>query len=235
MREALAVAVSASLILVGCTTDVDSDQPGSGSIEEDDVHDDRAGMFGYFSVKASGSGFAVAMVNRETTRCGGGRQAATCEVQTLESERYNDLFLAQLGDVFARGYTLVFQGAIVDVDAKHMAAAFRADAIYAAGSDSKESGGEFVFVSDNGRRCDDRPCNSVSEKVLNSTRSANISEVNLRGTGLTEAEDTQAHFALNRSGLIVVGYRYTVGADPAGNLAYGRDAKQFWYRVAENR
>jgi hypothetical protein len=92
------------------------------------------------------------------------------------------------------------------------------------------SSGVFAKIKDNGLRCFAAPCPSLSEKALNTSRSANISEVDFAPSEIT---DDQIGEAINDTfephGLIVAGDRFNFKID--GRKGKGRTATAVYRRL----
>ena len=94
------------------------------------------------------------------------------------------------------------------------------------------SDGVFVRAKTNSVRCITAPCPTITEKALNTSRSANIAGIDWSFAGLTDRETESFQAALSTdSGVIIAGDRYTVSEN--GHTAKGRTATAAYARLVE--
>lgn len=91
----------------------------------------------------------------------------------------------------------------------------------------KTADGPLAKIGDSGIRCITAPCASLRERKLNSTVSANISELGWDDSGASDHLIETATDKIPGDGVIVAGYRYSVGSTKA------RTVTQFWLRATD--
>ncbi|MBK9072752.1 MAG: hypothetical protein IPL79_17385 [Myxococcales bacterium] len=89
--------------------------------------------------------------------------------------------------------------------------------------------GVFVSITPSGIYCISAPCPNFHERRVNSTLSATIADIDFAPSGATDEQIGAAIGEAFTTGLIVVGYRYTVYAN--GASAKGRTATQFFTQL----
>jgi hypothetical protein len=92
--------------------------------------------------------------------------------------------------------------------------------------------GVFARLQDNGLRCIAAPCPSTSEKGLNTSRSAAISDIDFSVSGIDEeAVGELVNEMFQPHGLIIAGDRFNVKID--GRKGKGRTATNVWKKMVE--
>jgi hypothetical protein len=89
--------------------------------------------------------------------------------------------------------------------------------------------GVFAKVKDNGIRCITTPCNSITEYALNSSRSANIAEIDFEAGDLSDDAVEGLVGDLSNGGFIVAGDRYNFKVQ--GRSGKGRTATNAYRNV----
>jgi hypothetical protein len=237
--QAILMSISISLMAGACASEPVIEDELAGESEADDASkaDDPTSTYTFYEIRPDYrrcsfphcGGFFVSRANRSSTRCEDGAYADECYVATLDTLELglNDAQLDQLHTAIGARSALL-RGQIHDDTAVPGFGAFVATEAWTAGP-SIESEGVFVQVADNGVRCFAAPCESFTERKLNSNLQAAIAGVDFTDTGATEQELEPAYTALHHTSLIARGYRdYTSG--PAGT-ARMRTATQFFTQL----
>jgi hypothetical protein len=134
-------------------------------------------------------GYFVSRVNRTSTRCKDGSYHAACYTPTLDWTRtqLDETLQQKLVDAanqtdgtyaLVRGY---FSAGPTSLGQ------FSVDEAWVAEGASAPDG-VFVKVKDNGIRCITAPCPSLGEQALNTTRTANLSDLDFSVSGLSDRE-----------------------------------------------
>ena len=180
-------------------------------------------------------GYFAARVNRSTTTCSNGHVAGSCYVAELDWSESNlpdalsqKLIDAAGKDASSGGVYAIARGRIAAQTYGNFGNLGRlvVTEAWVAESDSG-SDGVFVKVKDNGIRCITVPCPSLTEKGLNTSRSANLAEIEWAPAGFTDREIEGFTSSLYAGGVILAGDRYTVPPH-----AKGRTATQAYHRLA---
>jgi hypothetical protein len=166
------------------------------------------GSYTYFQIAADlrkcpapgCGGWFVQRLNRSVTECWNGDYSDTCYVPWLDwsEARLSDESRATLLDACVQGATAPGTIAIVRGRIGDERNAFVLTEAWVAES-AAVSSGTFVRITDNGMRCFQAPCPSLTEARLNSHRTVDIAELDLSAAGLT-VEQTAALLAA-RAGL----------------------------------
>jgi len=200
----------------------------------------RAPLSGYFSVQPdlrlcpapNCGGFFVALLNRQSVGCPGGRPGAMCRVTAIDWSRLgldpaarSDFEKAALaGRAVVRGE--LQRGAGPRPTARLVVT----EGWIAAGSRLPRGGG-FFQVASNGIVCVTYPCFSWRQTLLNTNRRGEVSDVNLLGAGAPEASRNAAWTELESGSILVAGrLRNVPNAGPAGD-GVELVASQFYLRV----
>jgi len=177
-------------------------------------------------------GWFVSRVNHAKTRCNDGVLRDECYVWNFDTTalgltgRELDGFYMTLfahngivrGDISTQN--------VVEHDVGLFTATEAWQGIAAAGAPGD---GVWVEAYDNGTRCIQAPCNSITEDKLNSVLSADIANIDFAPSGATDGEMEKAWDALDGDGLIVVGDRYY---GTKNHKTYkGRTAQQFYAKM----
>lgn len=226
-----AIFLSAS-ILAGCTTNSNT-TPGDDELAGETGDGEQAkadgidtfGIYtaqkvGAFECNGAGSCTHVDLVraNRSTTTCADGTTADHCEVRTLDFGKLGlsasklDGLMQELQASAADpsvGAQLLVRGKYVhgtnplypNVDW----VTFQVSEVWAAQIADGTVDGTFVMVADNGRRCIDAPCASVTEDRVNSVRTMAIDGLDF---GDHDSLADKVYPAMTQpDGAIVAGYR----------------------------
>ncbi len=251
--RSLLIALPLSLSLLGCASDAEVDEL-AGEVPADDVVDGKAdsaadGAYTYFSIKGDTrkctaphcGGFHLARVNRTSTTCHDGSTADSCYTPELDfsesnlSQKVQDqLRLAAANGAIGDGVKALVRGRFAAKSTGPIApelGRFIVTEAWVAQSGSI-SDGVFVKVHDNGLRCIAAPCPSLHERGLNTSRGADISEVDFAPAGLADEQigELMQHM-FEPSGLIVVGDRFTFKVN--GRKGKGRTATAVFARLSD--
>jgi hypothetical protein len=236
LRTSLVACLFASSLLA-CSTETAVDElAGEDGDGEVGKGDESSATFTFFAVQpdlracsfdARCGGFFVERPNRSTTICGRGQTAERCYVDGIDwSGTAMPKSIAMDYEQRLRGgEQLLLRGDIVPA-ANDAGSTLHVKEIWTAGSAQGVVDGVFVMVKDNGIRCFRAPCPSLTETRLNSTRAANIADVDFSVSGASDDIIELAQNALFADGVIVVGDRYYFGGD-----GKGRTANQFFVKA----
>jgi len=163
--------------------------------------------------------------NRSTTTCGRGSSAERCYVDSIDwSGTAMPPSVAQSYEKRLRnGETLILKGDIAP-GAADRGTSLVVTEVWVAGSPSGTTEGVAVLVKDNGIRCIKAPCPSLTERKVNSTLSAKITDLDLAQSGADAATVERAREDLYQDGVLVFGDRYypADGRGRAANQCYTR-------------
>lgn len=155
-------------------------------------------------------GYFLSRVNRTSTRCKDGSYHAACYTPAFDwtSSQLDETQQQKLVDAAARtdgAYALV-RGHFTP-GSTTLGQLTVEEAWVAEGASAPD--GVFAKVKDNGIRCITAPCPSLSEQALNTTRTANLSDLDFSPSGLTdrEVQGVQDDFYVPH-GSIIAGDRY---------------------------
>lgn len=244
LRSFVIVLASSSLAAACISPGETTTDDLAGTTAADGVDDgkaDASGTYTYYSITTDVrkcqfplcGGHFVSRVNLASTKCADGVYRDACYVADVDLSGLglSDDDLAKVAELEgAGGQRLLLRGTI---GAKAYGAGtlgvFVATEAWVAGTDSTPDG-VFVKLHDNGVRCIAAPCPTLTEKKLNSSRSANLAEVDYSLSGATERQIEAASAHYFDDGVIIAGDRYTVHQN--GRTAKGRTATQYWTRLA---
>lgn len=239
-----------SISLVAACTSIDADDELAEETAEVHALDGNAagavdGAYTYFQVSADVrrcaaplcGGFHLARVNRSTTICHDGTSAARCYTPELDwseaalsQEQQDQLISSTRGGSLATGSQAIVRGRFVRGGRSQLGRFVVTEAWVA--DTAAVSDGVFVKVRDNGVRCIQSPCESMTERNLNTSNWANIANIDYVEAGLSQDQlDSVGYELLEPHGLIVVGSRYTVKEED--RQARGRTATAVYRRLAE--
>jgi hypothetical protein len=229
---------SVALFATACSTEIVDELAGETAEDGEPTGKADADVaFTFFTAKpdlrqcsfdARCGGFFVARPNRSTTTCGRGQTGPSCYVDGIDwsGTALPASVAASYEERLRAGEPILLRGDIAPDPADRGSRLFVTE-VWTAGSATGEIDGVFVLVKDNGIRCIVAPCPSLGETRLNSTRAANIHEVDLEVSGADTATIERAfNDMFAGDGVIVVGDRYT-----ATRRSKGRSANQFFVRA----
>jgi len=231
--------------LAGCSP---QDEPADESVDEAALAGAADGAYTYFRVTADlrkcasplCGGWFVNRLNRPTTQCHDGRNAATCYAPVLDwsETRVSEDDKAQLldasrQDALSAGVHAIARGRFAPTNSTPRPELGRfviTEAWVAEGTGV--ASGVFVKVKDNGRRCPAAPCPSLTEQTLNTPRSAAIAAIDWTPAGMSDDQIAQFIRLLHTpDGVIVAGDRYLVHEH--GRTAETRTATAAYARLAD--
>ena len=241
-------------LVSGCALAAESPDELAGaadSVEALDGHTASAAgdAFTYFKLTADlrrcasplCGGWFVGQLNRSTTTCHDGQQAAECYAPTfdwteahLTGTQQSELLDASREAAVGGGVRAIVRGRFAarnTTTPRPELGAFVVTEGWVAENDAI-SKGVFVKVKDNGIRCFAAPCASLTEWTLNTSQIVKIANVDFTPAGLSDAqlEDSRAQM-VSPDGLLVAGDRYTVNVD--GRTAPGRTATAAYRRLPD--
>ncbi|GEM_PF-832749 len=234
-----------ALAPMGCaSSDTDDELAG----EAEDVSEskaDGAGVYTYFELGGDTrrcvyplcGGFWLDRLNAAKTTCHNSTSAEKCYVPELDwseaglNQAQQDLVRNAAGKgSFAGVYAIVrgrFGKKNTTTPMPNLGRFIVTEAWVAVGEGDAE--GVFAKVKDNGIRCIVAPCPSTSEYALNSSRTANIAEIDFAAGDLSETAIEGLTSDLYNGGFIVAGDRYTVKIQ--NRTAKGRTATNAYRNV----
>jgi hypothetical protein len=236
---AVAVSLSACAADESTPDDLAGTTAQDGAFDGDDGKADVTGVYTYFAIQPDlrkcaapmCGGYFVHRVNLGTTRCDDGVDRSACYVASLELSALDldDSALGKVTDAAGRAdSSVLLKGTIKTTTiAGHQVGAFRASEAWLGGA-GVEPDGVFVKVHDNGVRCFAAPCANLEEDKLDSSRTAQIADVDYL-VGLTDRQLETIQDQYTTDGVIIAGDRYTVRDN--GRTAKGRTATQYWTKV----
>jgi len=221
------ISTLAFVSLAACAADGPTDElAGESKSDGESGKGDSADAFTYFTVlpsttQQSASGFTVARVNRSSTTCTRGVEGPTCQVGSLDlsATAMPDSVQASYVERIQSGETFILRGDLVPAP-DDRGVSLRVTEVWPAGTSNGFADGPVVLIKDNGTRCIQGPCPSLTEFRLNSNRSAAIHEVDLQSTGADELSIGNASNQLFDAGVIVIGDRYYGPKDSKGRVAF---------------
>jgi hypothetical protein len=239
-----------SLSLVSCMDDTAVFDELAGETPDDETLDGKAdarvdGSYTYFAISADFrkcaypmcGGFFLDRLNRSTTKCHDGKERAACYAPELDlsesglSARAHDKLVAAAGASLEPGVRALVRGRFAKSNSTPMPelGRFIVTEVWLAQSDSVPSG-VFVRLKDNGLRCIAAPCPSTTERGLNTSRSATISDLDFTASAIDdEAVAELVHEMFLPHGLIIAGSRFEVSVD--GRKGKGRTATAVYRRL----
>lgn len=238
-------------VSAACSSDSDNDDELAGETAEDIALDGKAdgaadGVYTYFEVwtdmrKCASpmcGGFFLHRLNRTSTVCHDGAASWNCYVPELDlsqSELSDDLQAALLDaanrDAMSLGAIALVRGRFAPKTYAGFGnkGRFIVTEAWVAENDSV-SEGVFVKARDNGLRCIQAPCPTVTEKALNTSRSANLAGLDWSAGGFDQDQISKFWNEMaNDSGVIVAGDRYTFKQNNV--TAKGRTATAVYRRL----
>ena len=229
--------IASFLFAAACSTsspvvdDLAGESPGDDQV---DAKSDSpyADVYTYYAVSVDQrkcaspycGGYWVSRVNRTSTRCFDGSYRSACYTPSLDwTSTLTDKLQAAAGN--QDGVFALVRGSFTHGSTS--LGQFSVDEAWVA-EGAVAADGVFVKVKDNGIRCITAPCPSLTERALNTTRSAQLSDLDFSPSGLTdrEVEGVQEDFYADH-GSIVVGDRYYL------NHAKGRTVTNAFHLLVE--
>ena len=248
MRPTLSFVVPMFALAVtpmGCASS-DADDELAGEAEEvSESKADCAGVYTYFELAGDTrrcvfplcGGFWLDRLNAAKTKCHDSTSAERCYVPTLDwsesglDQAQQDLVRGAAGKSSFDGVYAVVRGRFAkkntDTPLPNLGRFIVTEAWVAVGEGQAE--GVFAKVKDNGIRCIVAPCPSTTEYALNSSRSANIAEVDFAAGELSDEAIEGLASDLSNGGFIVAGDRYNFKI--SGRPGKGRTATNAYRNV----
>lgn len=254
MHRSLTAVMAALPLFAACASTGTTDDELAGETTADEALDGKAdgaadGVYTYFEVwkdvrrcaAPACGGYFLHRLNRSSTVCHDGSTDWSCYVPELDYVEANlsDELKATLEDAATRGAST--WGAIALVRGRFGAKTFSGfgnmgrfivtEAWVAEGDGVSE--GVFVKAKDNGVRCIQAPCPTVTEKALNTSRSANIAGIDWEYGGFSDEQVSSFwnDMTTRPSGVIFAGDRFSFKEN--GTWAKARTASAV-YRRLEN-
>jgi hypothetical protein len=255
MRRSCSLAALPLILAAACSSEGEFDELAGETADDDLANADGKGdvaadgNYTYFAIRGDArrcaspycGGELLSRLNRTTTVCHDGKSSASCytpELDFSESglklDAQDKLRLAVGEGAIGDGVKAIVRGRFARYGTAkgiaHDMGRFIVTEAWVAQSGAATDG-VFVRVKDNGLRCISAPCPSTSEAALNTSRTANISDIDFEPSGLTEdqvAEVMEAMF--HPPGMIIAGDRFTTKVN--GKWAKGRTATNVFVRVA---
>jgi hypothetical protein len=249
IRSLAAAAMAVPLVLSACSSSVEDELAGE-TAADDAAGDGKAdaavdGAYTYFEVTADlrkclspvCGGYFMKRLNRSTTKCADGSYKPSCYVPSLDwseaglgDDQQAKLVDASNKDATLDGVYAIARGRFVSrtYPGHGNMGVFKVTEAWVAEGDGV-SDGVFVKAKDNGIRCIVAPCPSTTEKALNTSRSANIAEIDFTAGGFSDKQiEGFSADLFTPSGILFAGDRYSVS--PHGK---GRTATAAYHRLAD--
>jgi Domain of unknown function (DUF6748) len=190
MKTVLFALVVAPVVMSACATSVPDDLAGESETDGDiggkaDAASD--GVYTYFQIHASGSGYTLARLNRSTTVCANGAAKASCFAPSLDWSEVALTVGSQAKLIEASALTR--EAALVRgrFATKAGVARFIVTEAWLAESNTV-AGGVFAKVTNSGIECITTPCPTMKEHSLNNSFTANISAIDWSYASLSSHE-----------------------------------------------
>lgn len=251
MKSLFLAALPLFSLVPACSSSAEFDEL-AGESAEDDVIEGKGdvaidGTYTYFAITADTrkcaapacGGYNLTRLNRTTTVCVDHASAPSCYVPVLDWSESGLVATEQDKLVAAARATSSPDAAVVgivrgrfaptnDTPQPQLGRFIVTEAWVTEGATDPQ--GVFVKVADAGIKCFASPCESMVERALNSSRSANIAAVDYATAGLSDLQIEAFNAALlDPSGIIISGDRYTVRE--SGRTARGRTASAAYKRL----
>lgn len=241
-----------SLSLVSCTSDEVVDEL-AGETAEDEALDGKAddavdGAYTYFEIEQDFrkcsfplcGGFFLDRLNRASTKCHDGSYAERCYTPELDlsesglSEAAFDKLREAAGQSgMSEGVRAIVRGRFAKTNStpSPQLGRFVVTEVWVSQTDAV-SDGVFVRAKDNGLKCIAAPCPAIRERALNTSRNADISEIDFAPAGVPdELVGELINDMFQPHGLIVAGDRFTFSVN--GRKGKGRTATAAFRRLLE--
>lgn len=252
MFKAALPLISISLV-AACATEGEYDELAGESDADDIANADGKGdvaadgVYTYFAIKGDVrrcaspycGGHFLSRLNRSTTTCHDGRGAAQCYTPELDFSQSGlqpevvDQLRGAAGEAsIAPGVKAIVRGRFAKLGTSKVGAELGRFIVTEAwvAQSAAATDGVFVKVKDNGLRCIQAPCPSMTERALNSSRSAQIAEIDWTDAGLSDEQVGELGYEMfEDAGLIIAGDRFTVSV--AGRKGKGRTATNAFVKL----
>jgi hypothetical protein len=254
LRSLTALVAIPLLATAACSSQAETDDELSGETADDIALDGKAdgavdGVYTYFEVWTDVrrcaspvcGGFFLHRLNRTSTVCHNGASAWNCYVPELDwsqsdlsDELQTTLLEAANRDALSSGAVALVRGRLAPktVTGFGNMGRFIVTEAWVAENDSV-SDGVFVKAHDNGVRCIQAPCPTVTEKALNTSRSANIAGIDwsVGGFDPDQISKLTTEMFTRPGGVIVAGDRYSFSENNV--TAKGRTATAAYRRLED--
>jgi hypothetical protein len=229
-------AVLPLLSLVSACTSAGSDDDLAGEADDSlgDGKADGVGISTYFAIHhdmracsfPTCGGYWLDRLNASATTCHDGTKAEQCYVPELDWSETEDSLSLEARDALTAaahnqdGVYAIVRGRFNKKALTTTASKGRfivTEAWIAKGEGVAD--GVFAKVKDNGIRCITAPCPSATEYALNSSRKANIADVDFSAGNISSEAQEQLLADNATTGFIIAGDRYNVGASAKGRTA----------------
>lgn len=239
-----------TLSIAACASSTEDELAGEADAQESlDGKADAAanGASTYFEIRSDFrrcafpmcGGFFLDRLNASTTTCHNGSKAEACYTPVLDwsqsglTQEQQDALRSKAGSVGEGVHAIVrgrFASKNTTTPQPNLGRFIVTEAWVAQGEGASD--GVFAKVFENGIRCIAAPCPSLTEKALNSSRTANIADLDFTAGSYTdEAIEGLIGDYIAPGGIIVAGDRYSYKID--GRWGKGRTATQA-YRNLKN-
>lgn len=248
----ISISISFSFV-TACASEGEYDELAGESADDDVANADGKGdaaadgVYTYFAIKGDvrkcaapmcGGSF-LARLNRTTTVCHDGKSGASCYTPELDfsesglkPEIQDQLRLAVGQGAIGDGVKAIVRGRFARFGTQKVGrdmGRFIVTEAWVAQSGAATDG-VFVKVKDNGVRCIAAPCPSTGEAALNTSRTANIADIDWAPSGLTEDQVGELVGKMFQpGGLIIAGDRFTVKVN--GRSGKGRTATNVFAKL----
>lgn len=250
MLRLIIAAAAAPMLLTACASQPTDELAGETSA--DDAIAGKAdgavdGSYTYFEVWSDlrecaspiCGGYFVARLNRSYTTCLDHQDRAACYVPALDWSESNlsdglqgKLVTAANDDAMSAGVRAIVRGRFAPQQyAQGNLGRFIVTEAWVEEGDAV-SDGVFVRAKTNHVECIAAPCPTITEKALDSSRSANIAGIDWSLAALTDREIQSFQDALSsEGGVLLAGDRYTISEN--GRHAKGRTATAAYSRLVD--
>lgn len=239
-----------SVIALGACAPSEQVDELAGSSEEDGADakaDGAGGVYTYFEISRDMrkcaspmcGGFFLDRLNHATTKCVDGQYQDQCYAPELDMSEAGlsaaafDKLNAAATKSSGGGVHAIVRGRFAKGNStpSPTLGRFVVTEAWVSQSDAVASG-VFAKIADNGVRCIAAPCSSTTEKGLNTSRSANIAEVDFSESGVSDSVLAEVgNDMFTPSGVIIAGDRYSFKFE--GRKGKGRTATAVFRRLLE--
>jgi eight-cysteine-cluster-containing protein len=240
-------------VLAACAPEGEYDEL-AGETAEDEALDGKAdgapeGVYTYFQIRGDVrrcaspycGGHFLQRLNRTTTVCHDRQAQAQCYTPELDwsesglAPATQDLLTLAAGEAaMSDGVKAIVRGRFAPTGTAQIGGdlgRFIVTEAWVAQSDAVTDG-VFVKLKDNGLRCIAAPCPSTHERALNTSRGADIADIDFSDSGLTDEQIGELGYQMfEPSGLIIAGDRFSFSID--GRAGKGRTATNAFVRLAD--